>query len=96
MSSKILARIASETGVPGLARVLAENLSPSDLQSLLLHVYQARSGALREADLVAAGGRALLAPSKLSARLLNQFDGVAFQVGDNSRPSSFRPCVPWG
>jgi hypothetical protein len=80
MPSKILARIAVETGVPRLAPVLAEDLSASDLQSLMLHVYQARSAALREPDLMQKADRGLLAPSTVGARLLNRFDRVAFDT----------------
>lgn len=78
MSSKILSRIAVETGVPGLDGILAQDLSASDLQSLLLSVFQTRAGTLREADLMASADRALLAPSKVDARILNRFDQVAF------------------
>ena len=80
MASRILARIVAETGVPGFADILARDLSGSDLQSLLLHVFEQRAGGLRENDLIRASERALLAPSRVSARRLNQFDQVAFAV----------------
>ena len=40
--NKIIARILREAGVPELLEVLAECLSPTDLQSLLLEVYRQR------------------------------------------------------
>ena len=40
---KILERIEREAGIPGLASILAERLSPTDLQSLLLEVYRVRT-----------------------------------------------------
>ena len=41
--NKIVERIEQETGLPGLAAILAERLTPTDLQSLLLEVYRLRS-----------------------------------------------------
>jgi len=96
MSSKILARIATETGIPRLDSILAEDLSASDLQSLLLHVFQTRAAALREADLVEASGRPLLRPSGVSARLLNQFDQTAFAVAAGFEAVELSPVAPLG
>jgi hypothetical protein len=41
--SKILERIEREVGIPNLAKILAERLEASDLQSLLLEVYRTRA-----------------------------------------------------
>lgn len=43
MSSKIVARIERELGLPGLAAQLADRLAGSDLQSLMLDVYRRRA-----------------------------------------------------
>jgi len=40
--SKIIRRIEKEVGVPHLGEILVERIKPSDLQSLLLKVYQER------------------------------------------------------
>lgn len=96
MSSKILRRIAAATGVPRLADILAEELSGSDLQSLLLHVFQRRAGGLREHGLMAASERALLAPSGVSARRLNQFDQAAFTVAGSFEAVDLSPAAPLG
>ena len=96
MSSKILARIAAGAGVPRLADILAEDLSGSDLQSLLLHVFRGRAGELREHDLMAASGRGLLAPSRVSARRLNLFDRVAFTVAGSFEALDLSPVAPLG
>lgn len=96
MSSKILGRIAAATGVPRLADILAKDLSGSDLQSLLLHVFQQRAGELREHDLMAASGRGLLAPSRVSARRLNLFDRVAFTVAGSFEALDLSPVAPLG
>ena len=45
MSSRILDRIVRESGVPDLVEILAERLSTSDLQSLLLEVQRRRAAA---------------------------------------------------
>jgi hypothetical protein len=41
--SKIIARIEREIGIPGLVAALAERLTPTDLQSVLLEVYRQRA-----------------------------------------------------
>lgn len=48
--SKIIERISREAGVDDLAQVLAERLSPSDLQSLLIAAYGRRVGGLTPSD----------------------------------------------
>ena|SRR5689334_25327554 len=69
MPSRIVQRILSETGDSRLFSILAEDLRLSDLQSLLIEVYQARSAALAEKDLLERASRELMAPSKVDARL---------------------------
>jgi hypothetical protein len=96
MSSKILARIAAQAGVPRLADVLSQDLGLSELQSLLLHVYQARVAALSEPDLVRAAGRGLLQSSQVSARLLNLFDSVAFETAPGFEAIELSPATPLG
>src|SRR4051794_30355656 len=79
MQAKITNRIVAQTGVPQLFSTLAEALSPADLQSLLLAVYQKRVGNVRPARVFEQTRRsALFAPSDVDARLLNTFDRVAF------------------
>src|SRR5271165_1321224 len=94
--SRILARIAAETGVPRLDGILAQDLSASDLQSLLLSVFQARAGALDAADLMASSDRSLLAPSKVDARVLNRFDQVAFGVAAGFEAVELSPVSAMG
>src|SRR5512139_1153780 len=50
--NKIVERIVREAGIPDLLSVLAEKLSPTDLQSLLLEVYQIRSERFQPPDLL--------------------------------------------
>jgi transposase-like protein len=96
MSSKIVERIAAETGIPNLFSVLSRQLPASDLQSLLMHVYQARTAALGEADVLRGADRALLQASKIDARLLNEFDRVAFQVAEGFEAIELAPVCPLG
>ncbi|HWU18266.1 MAG TPA: hypothetical protein VN155_11335 [Devosia sp.] len=49
----LLDRIVAASGVPDLVDILAARLSPTDLQSLLLEVYDRRSSARSPADLLA-------------------------------------------
>ena len=62
MSSKIVARIERELGLPGLAAQLAERLAGSDLQSLMLDVYRRRA-------------KRRQAPAVLAEYLTNRFVG---------------------
>src|SRR5258705_142891 len=45
--NRIIERIEREAGIPSLASILAEKLSPTDLQSLLLEVYRIRSNRIQ-------------------------------------------------
>jgi hypothetical protein len=75
----ILRRIERESGVPELVSVLAERLSPADLASLLLEVYERRAASRAPRDLLAdhAGNRFCRA-SVVDARALAEWGRVAF------------------
>jgi len=94
--SKVLSRIAGETGIARVDSILADDLSPSDLQSLLLHAFQARAAKLRESDLVKAASRPLLGPSKIDARVLNRFEQVAFAAAVGFDAIELSPVCPLG
>jgi len=97
MHSKITRRIQNETGIPRLFSVLAEELPASDLQSLLLQVYQARARAGREPDLLTRFTRSpLTAPSSVTARQLNTFDRVAFETAADFEGVELSPVCPLG
>jgi hypothetical protein len=95
MPSPILSRIEAQTGLPGLASALAE-LSASDLQSLLLHVFQQRANALQESHLMQLAERPLLAPSNIDARLMNRFDRVAFEAARSFEAVELSPVCAVG
>jgi hypothetical protein len=77
--SKIVQRIEKETGVSNLGRVLSECIKPTDLQSLLLKVYQERvkrrSPRAVFSDYVS---NSFNLPSQCNPSLLLKWDCVAF------------------
>lgn len=95
MPSKIADRIAAETGIPNLATVLSQ-LPLSDLQSLLMHVYQAQTRDFGVPDVLRTAGRSLLQASKVDARLFNAFDRVAFDVAEGFEAVDLAPVCSLG
>jgi hypothetical protein len=97
MYSGITKRIMEETGMPRLFAVLADELSPGDLQSLLLAVYRERAQRVTEPDALARYERAtLVAPSTVDARLLNEFDRIAFAAARDFEAVDLSPVCPLG
>ena len=82
--------------MPRLLPVLSHGLPASDLQSLLMHVYRQRAAALGPADLARKAGQGLVAPSKVDARLMNQFDRVAFELAEGFDALELAPAGPLG
>lgn len=95
MQSKIIQRIASEAGLPGLPSALSE-LPSSDLQSLLMYVYQARTAGLGISDVSRVADRPLLQPSKIDARLFNSFDRTAFEIAEDFEAIELAPVCALG
>ncbi|MGE5463527.1 MAG: hypothetical protein ACM3PS_09235 [Syntrophothermus sp.] len=76
---RIVERIVRESGVPDLVPILAEKLSPTDLQSLLLEVYRMRSGQIRPADLLTDfQSNRFVRPSAVSPIALLQWEQAVF------------------
>src|SRR5258708_5158232 len=92
MPSRIVGRIAAETGVPDLADRLAR-LSPSDLNSLLLEIFRTRP--VTPADLMRAASP-LTAPSAVDPRVMNAFDRTAFSVARGFDALDLSPVDPLG
>lgn len=81
MSHKIVERILRETNHPDLLDVLVNQLSPTDLQSLLLEVYRQRAGQLSPGELLRQHQEnRFVTPSQLSPQRLLDFDGLAFSL----------------
>ena len=76
---KIVARIVRQAGIPDLLDVLAGRLSPTDLQSLLLAVYQRRAGRLAPRQVMGQYERSrFVQPAQVDPRRLVAFDQLAF------------------
>ncbi|MEU8075455.1 hypothetical protein AB0B31_08385 [Catellatospora citrea] len=79
MEDQLLARVARAAGVADLVSVLADRLTPTDLQSLMLAVYAVRADRVSPADLLASYERNRFAsPSAADPQLLARFDAAAF------------------
>lgn len=76
---KIVERIEREAGIPGLVSILAERLSPTDLQSLLLEVYRIRSKRIQPASVLADfETNRFVRPSAVSPISLLKWEQIAF------------------
>ncbi|MGZ7042952.1 MAG: hypothetical protein ACXVH7_14255, partial [Thermoanaerobaculia bacterium] len=99
MSDEILARILRESGVPGLVEVLAERLSPTDLQSLLLEVMRMRAGQRDpSAVLQQYESNRFVAPSIVPQDVFTLCDRIAFHTAaaTSFTPIEFSPVGPLG
>ncbi|MCC6363370.1 MAG: hypothetical protein IT165_07570 [Bryobacterales bacterium] len=92
--SKIVRRIESEAGVPGLWQALAHRIPASDLHSLLLEVFQSRAAGSRLP--VPRNASPLLRPSELSARRFAEFDRAAFASAPEFEAIDLSPVTSFG
>src|SRR5215207_195436 len=87
---KIVERIERDVGIPGLVAMLAEQLSPTDLQSLLLEVYRIRSRRLRPATVLSDfGSNRFVRFSTVSPMTLLRWEQIAF----SQLPEEFQPVT---
>ena len=95
---KITERILRETGVPNLVSILAEQLSPTDLQSLLLEVYRIRSGRIQPASLLSDfESNRFVKPSTVSPISLLRWEQIAFlHLPPEFIPVALSPVCPLG
>ena len=96
--NKIVERIERESGVPGLASILAERLTPTDLQSLLLEVYRLRSSRRRPADLLSSyESDRFVRPSAVPPSRLLSWEQIAYsQLPPEFQPLALSPVCPLG
>lgn len=93
-----LERIEREVGIPGLAALLAERLSPTDLQTLLLEVYRLNSQRRQPSAVLADyETNRFVRPSQIAPVRLLAWERTAFE----SLPSEFgtlalSPVAPLG
>lgn len=96
--SEILERIEREPGVPGLAKLLAERLEPTDLQSLLLEVYRLRARQRSPSDLLAdCATNRFVRPSAAPAKRLLEWEAAAVsQLPPEFELVALSPVCPLG
>ncbi len=94
---RIIKRIEREAGVPGLVSILAEHLSPTDLQSLLLEVYRIRSKRIAPSAVLSDyESNRFVQPSALSPRSLLRWEEIAFShLPDEFQPIALSPVCPF-
>ena len=97
MSEPILARIVRQSGVPRLLDILAADLAPTDLQSLLLAVFRRRAAAQAPARVLAQyAASPFVQPAAVDPRLLHRLDGLAFAAAPDFTPLEIAPLAPLG
>ncbi len=96
--SDIIERIEGDARVPGLVSVLADRLSATDLQSLLLEVHRRRSARRRPAEvLVSYQSDRFVQPSAVSPVRLAAWEVCAFtHLPAEIRPIALSPACPLG
>jgi hypothetical protein len=84
----VVGRIVRDAGIPDLVDVLAERISPTDLQSLLIEVYRRRASRVLPGDLLA-GYKAnrFTKPSAVDPRVQTGFELRAWSL----LPAGFEP-----
>ncbi len=91
--SRIARALAGDEVVDGLAR----RLPPTDLQSLMLHVYRERSARRLPAELLAQYERAaMVQPSTVNPRLLAGVERLAFECAAAFEAVELAPVAPLG
>jgi ribosomal protein S18 acetylase RimI-like enzyme len=96
-SDEIAARVARTLQAGDVLDGLARRLPPSDLQSLLLHVFRRRSAGRGPADLLAQYERTpRLRPSAVDARTLLGLERAAFACADAFEAVALAPIAPVG
>ncbi len=94
----ILRRIEQDTGVSNLAVILADQLEPANLHSLLLEVYRIRSERRSPAAVLADyESSRFVRPAVAGPRLLLEWDRIAFSsLPTGFVPLELSPVCPFG
>lgn len=95
---KITERIQRESGVPDLASILDQRLTPSDLQSLLLEVYGRRARRLTPPDVLRTyRANRFVRPSEVSPLSLLEWERIAFgELPEGFVAVTLSPVCPIG
>ncbi len=96
--NKIVERIEREVGAPGLVSLLAERLTPTDLQSLLLEVYRLRSARRQPSDVLSSyASDRFVRPAPVSPVRLAAWEQTAFAaLPPEFQPLELSPVCPLG
>ena len=93
----LLERIVAASGVPNLVDILAARLSPTDLQSLLLEVYDRRSSVRSPADLLADYERGrFFGAASLTPAAAAEWDAILAAAAAGFRFLTLSPMAPLG
>jgi len=94
---KLIERLRRELGEGEVVDGLARRLAPTDLQSLLMHVFRQRSAGRTVAELLAQYERApMFAPSSVDARALLEIERLAFECAGDFEGIELGPVAPLG
>jgi len=98
MSDGMIERILREIGIEDLVEKLAEELNPSDFQSLLIAVYRRRAESLTPRDLVHQyQHNRFVQPAHASPMALLEFDRLAYSLlPPDFDPVELAPVAPLG
>jgi hypothetical protein len=96
--NKMIERIENQTGITSLVSILAEKLSSTDLQSLLLEVYRVRSHRIQPATVLSDfESNRFVRPSAVSPVALLAWQQVAFShLPRDFEPLALSPVCPFG
>lgn len=96
-TEKIIARIARALAAGDPLEGLVNGLAPTDLQSLMLHVYRQRSRKQSPGELLSRYERtAMLRPSTADARRLAEIERIAMQCAASFEAVALSPVAPLG
>jgi hypothetical protein len=95
---RIVGRIEREAGIPGLVSILAERLSPTDLQTLLLEVYRIRSSRIQPSTVLSNfESNRFVQLSAVSPLSLLRWERIAFShLPRDFEPVALSPVCPLG
>ena len=96
--NNIIERIEREVGLPGLVSMLADKLSPTDMQSILLEVYRIRSSRIQPSDILSSfESNRFVQPSGVSPISLLRWESIALaHLPQEFQPIALSPVCPLG
>lgn len=93
----VLEHLIKKIGSPELINLLTDHLSGSELQTLLLYVFQQRTDRLKPNQILQSYQKnRFVHPSSVSASFFNKIDQLAYKVASNFEPLELSPLAPLG